>query len=128
VAPLFGGPLRFGYGDDGEAIADMALEMIDWIADESVRQGWNLKLRIGLNRGPAVGAIVGTTKFMYDMWGDTVNVAARMESHGEPGRIQVTQSVYERLKDNYRLEPRGEIEVKGKGLLSTWFLDAPIGN
>ena len=102
----------------------MALDMRSWITDHSVREGWNLQLRIGFNRGPAVGAIIGTTKFMYDVWGDTVNVAARMESFGEPGRIQVTESVQQRLAGAYVLEPRGEIEVKGKGVIDTWFLES----
>ena len=109
--------------DDVEAIAEMSLEMRRWLVDYSMDQGWNLQLRIGINRGPAVGAIVGTTKFMYDMWGDTVNVASRMESSGEPGKIQVARNVYEQLKGKYSLEPRGEIEIKGKGTMETWFLE-----
>lgn len=63
---------------------------------------------------------------MYDMWGDTVNVAARMESSGEPGRIQVAENMWRHLKDSYVLEPRGEIEIKGKGKLKTWFLEAAV--
>jgi PAS domain S-box-containing protein len=119
-----GAPVRMPDQDDSLSAAEMALEMRDWVADRSVREGWNLRIRIGINRGPAVGAIIGTTKFMYDMWGDTVNVAARMESHGEPGRIQVTESVWEQLKDDFALEPRGEIEVKGKGSVKTWWLES----
>ena len=112
--------------DHTVSTAEMALEMRRWVAERSVREGWNLQLRIGLNRGPAVGGIIGTTKFMYDLWGDTVNTAARMESFGEPGQIQVTRSVYEQLKDDYVLEARGPIEVKGKGILETWFLESAM--
>jgi PAS domain S-box-containing protein len=119
-----GAPVRDNDRDHSVSVADMALEMRRWIAERSVREGWNLQLRIGLNRGPAVGAIIGTTKFMYDLWGDTVNVAARMESFGEPGRIQVTRSVYNQLKDNYVLESRGQIDVKGKGVFDAWFLES----
>ncbi|MFQ5967150.1 MAG: adenylate/guanylate cyclase domain-containing protein [Acidimicrobiia bacterium] len=106
------------------AIAEMALDMRSWMAERTEKDGLALQLRIGINCGPAVGAIIGTTKFQYDLWGDAVNVAARMESHGEPGRIQVTESVWKHLKDDYVLEPRGEIEVKGKGTLNTWFLES----
>ena len=110
--------------DHCASVADMALGMRSWIAEQSVREGWNMRLRIGLSCGPAVGAIIGSTKFMYDVFGDTVNIAARMESHGEPGRIQVTEKVRKHLKDVYVLESRGLIEVKGKGTLSTWFLES----
>ena len=119
-----GAPVRDADRDHSVSVADMALEMREWIAGHSVREGWNLQLRIGLNRGPAVGAIIGTTKFMYDLWGDTVNTAARMESFGEPGRIQVTRNVYDHLKDDYVFESRGQIDVKGKGMLDTWFLES----
>ena len=122
-----GAPTPVPDEDHSVAIADMALEMRSWVADRSRREQWNLQLRIGINRGPAVGAIIGTTKFMYDVWGDTVNVAARMESHGEPGRIQVTDSVRRHLKDGYQLESRGAIEVKGRGNIETWYLEGRAG-
>ena len=70
--------------------------------------------------------MIGTRKFIYDVWGDTVNLASRMESHGVPGRIQVTRAVAERLADTYRLESRGVIDVKGKGPTSAWFLDGRL--
>ena len=69
-----------------------------------------------------IAGVIGRQKFIYDLWGDTVNTASRMESHGVPGRIQVTAAVYERLRERYAFEPRGEIEVKGKGLMATWLL------
>ena len=121
-----GAPVPIPDEDHSVSVAEMSLEMLRWVADLSAREGWHLQLRIGLNRGPAVGAIIGTTKFMYDMWGDTVNVAARMESSGEPGRIQVAENMWRHLKDSYVLEPRGEIEIKGKGKLKTWFLEAAV--
>jgi class 3 adenylate cyclase len=85
-----------------------------------------LQLRIGLNSGPVVAGVIGTTKFIYDLWGDTVNLASRMESTGVPGQIQVTRSVYEQLKDRFELESRGTIQVKGKGEIETWLLHAQL--
>jgi adenylate cyclase len=70
-----------------------------------------------------VAVSLNISKFIYDLWGDTVNIASRMESHGIPGTIQVTRAVYEQLKDNYRFRERGPVEVKGKGLIETWLLD-----
>jgi adenylate cyclase len=77
---------------------------------------------MGLNSGPVVVGVVGTRKFFYDVWGDAVNVAARMEMTGSAGKIQVSQDIYERLREEFVLEFRGEIEVKGKGRMPTWFL------
>jgi class 3 adenylate cyclase len=81
-----------------------------------------LQFRIGVNFGPAVAGVVGTHKFHYDVWGDSVNVAARMESHGKPGMIQITEEMAVLLKDDFICEPRGMIEIKGKGQMQTWFL------
>ena len=112
--------------DHCDAIARMALDMRDWIADRRFRDSLPIRVRIGINSGTAVGAVVGTSKFHYDLWGDAVNVAARMESLGEPGKIHVAEGAWKRLQSGYVLEPRGEIDVKGKGSLSTWFLEAPL--
>src|SRR4029078_11358591 len=79
-------------------------------------------LGLGSASGRAVAGVVGTRKFFYDVWGDAVNVAARMETTGSAGKIQVSQATYERLRDEFVLEARGEIEVKGKGRMPTWFL------
>jgi urea transport system substrate-binding protein len=81
-------------------------------------------LRIGINTGPVVAGVIGMKKFAYDLWGDAVNVASRMESHGVAGSIQVTEATYERLKDRYVFERRGAIEVKGKGEMITYWLKA----
>jgi len=81
-----------------------------------------MKLRVGVNSGPVVAGVIGKSKYIYDLWGDTVNLASRMESGGVPNSIQVTRSVYEALKDEFAFESRGNIEVKGKGSIEAWLL------
>jgi len=104
------------------ATADMALAMQELIRTFHTPTGIPLSLRIGIHTGPVTAGIIGTRKFSYDLWGDTVNVASRMETQGEPGRIQVTEVVYQRLKDDYFFEKREIIEIKGKGLMQTYWL------
>ena len=109
--------------DHAEAIAEMALDMQQAIQNFHWPNGEPLHLRIGINTGgPVVGAVIGMKKFAYDVWGDAVNIASRMESHGKPGCIHVTAATYERLKDKYELESRGAIAVKGKGEMTTYWL------
>ena len=113
--------------DHTERMARMALRMVDITQEYGKKMGTNLQLRIGLNSGPVVAGVIGETKFIYDLWGDTVNLASRMESTGVPGAIQVTRSVYERLKDNFDLESRGIVAVKGKGEIEAWLLHGELG-
>jgi len=108
-----------------EAIARLALDMRVAVESIAKASGRALSIRIGISSGPVVAGVVGTKKFFYDVWGDTVNVASRMESTGEPGRIQISEATYARLKDKFELESRGEIDVRGKGKMRTWFLIAP---
>ncbi|WP_083420430.1 adenylate/guanylate cyclase domain-containing protein [Mycolicibacterium llatzerense] len=108
--------------DHLEALAALALDMVDAVAELKDPGGRPVPLRIGLAAGPVVAGIVGARKFFYDVWGDAVNVAARMETTDVEGRIQVPQNVYERLKDSFVLEERGPVEVKGKGVMHTWYL------
>jgi class 3 adenylate cyclase len=105
-----------------EAVADMALEMVGVVQRLRTPTGDPLNLRIGIHTGPVVAGVIGKKKFSYDLWGDTVNTASRMESHGEAGKIQVTLAVYERLEPGYVLEERGPVSVKGKGEMRTWWL------
>ncbi len=108
--------------DHLEALAYLALDMAEAVAGLVDTQGRAVPLRIGLARGPVVAGVVGARKFFYDVWGDAVNVASRMESTDVEGRIQVPDDVYERLNGRFTFEERGEIDVKGKGLMRTWYL------
>jgi adenylate cyclase len=108
--------------DHAHALARLALEMRDAATEWRDPRGRTVPIRIGISSGPVVAGVVGTRKFFYDVWGDAVNVAARMETLGSSGKIHVSQDVYERLNDDFILEERGEIEVKGKGRMTTWFL------
>ena len=105
-----------------EAIADLALEMIAETSHILGPDGEPLQIRIGIHTGPLIAGVIGESRFGYDLWGNTVNTASRMESHGVPGRIQVSDAVYRRLKDKFALEPQGQIEIKGKGGMTTWHL------
>lgn len=108
--------------DHAEAIADMALEILTQIKDISTKEAKSLEIRIGINTGAVEAGVIGTKKFAYDLWGDTVNTAHRMESHGIPGMIQVTQATYDCLADKYRFQERGIIDIKGKGTMKTYLL------
>ena len=108
--------------DHAEATAELALAMQKEVTQYDLGSGKPLQLRIGINSGPIIAGVIGTAKLAYDLWGETVNIAARMEAYGLPGRIQVTAKTYERLRRNYRLEERGEVQVQGAGLLRTYFL------
>lgn len=110
--------------DHAQALAALALEMRDAATEWRDPRGRKVPIRIGISSGPVVAGVVGTRKFFYDVWGDAVNVAARMETTGSAGKIQVSQDIYQRLQDEFVLEPRGEIDVKGKGKMTTWFLVA----
>lgn len=118
------GGLPLPLDNHARAIAEMALDMQQAMIDFQADNGEQFQIRIGINTGSVVAGVIGTSKFIYDLWGDTVNVASRMESTGVPGCIQVTATTYERLKEQYEFEERGAIEVKGKGEMTTYWLKA----
>lgn len=108
--------------DHAAVIADMALEMLRVQQEFSHRRDLPLQMRVGINTGPVVAGVIGKHKFAYDLWGDAVNVASRMESHGMAGRIQLSESTHRRLADRYVTEERGVVDIKGKGPMPTWWL------
>lgn len=116
------GGLPVPRSDHTEAVAEMALDMMQAIHKFNARTGESFQMRVGISTGPVVAGVIGLKKFIYDLWGDTVNTASRMESQGVPGAIQVTAGTYERLRDKYQFEERGTIHVKGKGEMTTYLL------
>jgi len=110
--------------DHAIRVAHMALDMIEEMERFNEHNGYELKVRIGINTGAVVAGVIGRRKFLYDLWGDVVNTASRMESQGVAGRIQVTDATRQRLNDSFMLEERGTIDVKGKGEMHPWFLNS----
>ncbi|MBF0548400.1 MAG: response regulator [Candidatus Riflebacteria bacterium] len=110
--------------DHAICAANMALDMIEALNSFNEQSRYKLQIRIGMDTGPVVAGVIGKRKFLYDLWGDVVNTASRMESHGIPGRIQVTDFTRQQLSKPFVLEKRGVIDVKGKGEMHTWFLNS----
>jgi guanylate cyclase len=111
-----------GMLNHAQVLARLALEMNAFVNKLAAERGMNLSFRFGINSGSLIAGVIGHQKFHYDVWGDAVNTASRMESQGEPGRIQITQNTYELVKDYFDCERHGCIEVKGKGPMDTWYL------
>jgi adenylate cyclase len=122
-AYMVAGGLTHAGGDGGAAaVAELAFEMLEFVHDLGRAQGLPIDLRIGIHTGPLVAGVIGKHKFSYDVWGDTVNIAARLESAGEPGRIHVSEATARALGPGWRIEPRGPVALKGHALISTCFL------
>ena len=109
--------------DHAQALARLALAMNAYLASRPAVGGRRLSFRIGINSGAVIAGVIGARKFHYDVWGDSVNIASRMESQGTPGKIQVARGTYELIKEEFLCEPHGWIEVKGKGSMEIWFLE-----
>jgi class 3 adenylate cyclase len=116
------GGLPIERSDHAEAIADMALDMQRALAQVNKTYHYALSIRIGIHTGPVIAGVIGKRKFIYDLWGDTVNTASRMEAYSIPDHIQVTEVTYQCLNHAYVFQERGTIEVKGKGEMTTYFL------
>jgi adenylate cyclase len=108
--------------DHARAVVLMALDMVEAMSSSDDVGHLGLELRVGVNSGPVVAGVIGRKRFLYDLWGDAVNTASRMESHGTPGRIQITRATYELLGDEFDCEPRGTIAIKGKGEMEVWYV------
>jgi adenylate cyclase len=114
-----------GRPDHAQALACMALEMRDYIATHTFCHNQRVNFRIGINSGSMIAGVIGRRKFVYDVWGDAVNIASRMESHGLGGAVQITQATYELIKDEFECEPRGTVSVKGRGDMEVWLIVCP---
>jgi guanylate cyclase len=108
--------------DHARALALMALDMLEVVDSQDEIGHLGIELRIGINSGPVVAGVIGRKRRLYDLWGDAVNTASRMESHGAPGRIQITSATHDLLRDEFACERRGTVSVKGKGDMETWYL------
>jgi adenylate cyclase len=122
-AYMVAGGLPDPMADHAGAVAELALEMLEVAVQRRFPDGGPVRLRVGIGSGPVVAGVIGRRRFSYDLWGDTVNTASRMETTGVPGCIQVTQRTRDLLGERYRFQERGQIEVKGKGRLTTYLLN-----
>jgi adenylate cyclase len=111
--------------DRAQIIVGLALDMLDYVSNREFNASRPVNFRIGINTGPVLAGVIGRKKFIYDLWGDAVNIASRMESHGSGGAIQITRETYEAIKDEFICEPRGTVNVKGRGEMEVWFVVSP---
>jgi adenylate cyclase len=112
------------HSDHADILANLALEMMDVVERTTSAVTPNLQFRMGINTGPVVAGVIGTTRLKYDVWGDTVNLASRFESHGMPGKIQIGPTTHDAIHDRFHCVYRGTIEIKGKEPVDAWFLDS----
>lgn len=124
-AYMCAGGLPFPVNDHALKMVKAGLEMIEFVNNEESGPAVKFEVRVGMNTGPVVAGIVGTKKFAYDIWGDTVNIASRLEATGEPGRMNISESTYKLVKDQFDCEYRGELDVKNRGVMKMYFVTGP---
>jgi adenylate cyclase len=120
------GGLPFPTDDHAHKMIYAAQEILDFVTEsymDNPLQQTRFKIRIGINTGPVVAGVVGTKKFAYDIWGDTVNIASRMETNSIPGKINISENTYQLIKDSFECEYRGEVEVKNRGMMKMYFVN-----
>jgi class 3 adenylate cyclase len=122
-AYMVAGGISFPLPDHAEASAELAINLREEIGRLNQQYDTSICLRIGISTGPVVAGVIGRRRFAYDLWGETVNLACRLESTGQAGKIQIAESTYERLKHKYQFEPKHSIDVKGHDPLSAYWLD-----
>ena len=125
-AYMVAGGISFPRPDHAEAIAQLAVNLQDEVERLNQQYNMSVRLRIGICTGPVVAGVIGRWRFAYDLWGDTVNLACRLESTGEPGKIQIAESTYEQLKHKYKFEPKHSLDVKGYNPMSAYWLDKRV--
>ena len=128
-AYMCAGGLPFPTEDHADKMVRAAIEIAEFVNETNKSNAGDhlFDIRIGINTGPVVAGVVGTKKFAYDIWGDTVNIAARMETHSEPGRINVSENTYTLIKESFDCAYRGEIEAKSKGMMKMYFVNGVNG-
>ena len=117
------GGLPIVCSDHAAVVGQMSLEMIEAIAEINRKNRTDLEIRIGMNTGPVVAGVIGRQKFSYDLWGSTVNLASRLQSAGEPGRVHVSATTYDALREHFQFTERGVFNCKGLGDVTSYFLD-----
>ena len=119
---MIGAGLPKECGDHAQKLIDVAIKMQSYLSERNKTANIKWRMRIGINSGPAVAGVVGTDKFTYDVWGDTVNIASRVENSCEPGKINISGSTYQLIKNNYECEYRGKLNAKGKGEIDMYYV------